>query len=199
MARDAHSRLVGWLKVILPLSALAILSTLFLVARTVDPDAAIPYSDVEIAERLREPRMTAPTLAGVTRDGATITVTAAEARPAEEAGTSASSVRARLETPDGAHTALSAGQAQADASGTLVTLDSGVLLSNSAGYEMKTEALQLRLDTTQATSTGPVEGFGPPGQIEAGGMEITEAPGAPGQYVLVFNGGVRLIYQPRNP
>ena len=38
MARaDRHTRVVGWLKVALPLAALAILSTLFLVARRIDP------------------------------------------------------------------------------------------------------------------------------------------------------------------
>ena len=72
---DSHSRLVGWLKVALPLTALALLSTLFLVARKIDPEAALPYAEVDVAERIREPRMTAPTYAGVTEDGATLTIT----------------------------------------------------------------------------------------------------------------------------
>ena len=46
MARlDLHSRLVTWAKVALPLAALAILSTLFLLADRIDPTAAIPYAD----------------------------------------------------------------------------------------------------------------------------------------------------------
>ena len=105
---DGHSRLVGWLKVALPLLALAILSTLFLVARTIDPEAAIPYAEVDIAERIREPRMTAPAYAGVTKDGATLTLTADEARPEAEGDGSAVKVHAQLATPDGARTALTA-------------------------------------------------------------------------------------------
>ena len=37
-----RSRIVAWLRVLLPLAALAILSTLFLLGRKPDPDDAIP-------------------------------------------------------------------------------------------------------------------------------------------------------------
>ena len=83
MARaDFHSRLVGWLKVVLPLAALAILSTLFLLADRIDPTAAIPYAEVDVKDLVRDPRMTAPAYAGTTADGAGITLSATEARPA---------------------------------------------------------------------------------------------------------------------
>ena len=81
---DRHTRVVGWLKVMLPLTALAILSTLFLVARRIDPEAALPYAEVDVEDLAREPRMTAPTYAGTTEDGASVTLTADEARPAAE-------------------------------------------------------------------------------------------------------------------
>ncbi|MGB4909398.1 MAG: hypothetical protein WBP15_12770, partial [Tabrizicola sp.] len=85
MARvDRHTRLVGWLKVALPLTALAILSTLFLVARRIDPEAALPYAEVDVEDLAREPRMTAPTYAGTTEDGAALTLSADEARPEAE-------------------------------------------------------------------------------------------------------------------
>ena len=98
---DTHSRMVFLLKVILPLAALAILSTLFLISRTIDPSAAIPYATVDVADRIREPRMTAPAYAGVTADGASLTVTADQASPDTGA---ASALRAELKTPDGAST-----------------------------------------------------------------------------------------------
>ncbi len=47
---NTYSRVVAWLKILLPLLALAILSTLFLVARTIDPAQNIPYADVDIDE-----------------------------------------------------------------------------------------------------------------------------------------------------
>ena len=60
-ALDGWSRLVAALKVLLPLAALAILSTLFLVSNRINPEDALPYADVDVEARLREPRITAPT------------------------------------------------------------------------------------------------------------------------------------------
>lgn len=194
---DSHSRLVGWLKVALPLMALAILSTLFLVARKVDPDSALPYAEVDIADRIREPRMTDAAYAGVTRDGSRITVTASEARPGDGTGASAARVAAQLATPDGAHTALTAGALQVRESAGQLLLQQGVLVATSTGYELRTEAMQLALDRTGAESLGPVEGYGPPGRITAGGMQIRPSEAGQGEYLLVFNGRVSLIYDPQ--
>ncbi|MDR0810326.1 MAG: hypothetical protein LBE86_14570 [Gemmobacter sp.] len=195
---DGHSRLVGWLKVALPLAALALLSTLFLVSRSINPGDAIPFSEVDIADRLREPRMTEPAFAGVTEDGATITLTADEMRPGQGRGAAAQTLRARIETPDGGDAALSAGSVTVDEGGRVLVLGEGVLVSTSTGYEFRTEAMSLALDRTGARSAGGIEGFGPPGRLTAGGAEITRA-GEAGDYVLVFNNGVRLIYQPGKP
>lgn len=194
---DSHSRLVGWLKVALPLMALAILSTLFLVARQIDPEGALPYAEVDVADRIREPRMTEAAYAGVTRDGTRITVTAGEARPGDGSGASAAQVAAQLATPDGARTALTAGALQVQEAAGQVLLQQGVLMATSTGYELRTDRMQVALDRTGAESLGPVEGFGPPGRIAAGGMQIRPAEGSPGQYLLVFNGRVTLIYDPQ--
>ncbi|MBL9052753.1 MAG: hypothetical protein JNN02_03385, partial [Tabrizicola sp.] len=45
---DAHTRVVTWLKVLLPLAALAILSTLFLLADQINPDDALPFAEVDV-------------------------------------------------------------------------------------------------------------------------------------------------------
>ena len=102
-AFDGWSRLVSWLKILLPLVALALLSTLFLVSNRINPEDAIPYAEVDVAERLREPRMTAPTYAGTTTDGSSLVVSAAEARPESEgvSGARAQDVVGKLTTPDG--------------------------------------------------------------------------------------------------
>ena len=77
MARaDTHTRVVGWLKVALPLMALAVLSTLFLVADQIDPEDALPYAEVDVEDLAREPRMTMPSYAGITTDGAALSLTA---------------------------------------------------------------------------------------------------------------------------
>jgi lipopolysaccharide export system protein LptC len=79
--RDGRSRTVFWLKVLLPLVALGLLSTLFLVARTTDPDLAIRYADVDVAELSKGEQVTGPAYSGVTRDGTSVTVVATSVRP----------------------------------------------------------------------------------------------------------------------
>ncbi|MBA4323590.1 MAG: LPS export ABC transporter periplasmic protein LptC [Rhodobacter sp.] len=198
MARvDRHTRVVGWLKVALPLAALAILSTLFLVARRIDPDAALPYAEVDVEDLAREPRMTAPTYAGTTEDGSALTLSADEARPAAE-GSAAQAARLRLElaTPDGGRTELVAAEARMDDTTRQVVLSGGVTLTTSTGYRLETAEVAANLDRTGLESRAPVKATGPAGEITAAGMVLSQDNRTPGAYVLVFKGGVRLVYQP---
>lgn len=199
MARggNLHSRVVRWLKVLLPLAALAVLSTLFLVARTVNPEDAIPYAEVDVAERIREPRITAPTWAGMTDDGSALTIQADEARPGEsgtpDAG-KATTVQGRLETPDGATADLTAATARLDGEAGKMVLSGGVRLTTSTGYRVDMAEVATALKQTDMESAGgEVTAVGPLGDLRADHMRLTEGDGG---YVLVFNGGVRLIYQP---
>ncbi|WP_145104955.1 hypothetical protein [Cereibacter sediminicola] len=195
---NLHSRLVAWLKIVLPLAALAVLSTLFLVARTINPDDAIPYAEVDVEGLVREPRITAPTWAGITSDGAALSVEAAEARPGQTAGEEgrAASLHARLETPDGAVASLVAATGSLDGEARLLRLGGGVELETSTGYHLTTEAMTAGLDETDVRSVGALEATGPAGRIDAGSMRLSEDPGAPGSYVLTFGNRVKLVYDP---
>jgi lipopolysaccharide export system protein LptC len=193
-----HSTLVAWLKVLLPLAALGILSTLFLVSRTINPEDAIPFAEVDVADRIREPRVTAPTWAGMTEDGSALTVTAAEARPAGTADTNANatSLRAVLEMPDGGQAELVAATGRLDIAAQRLIVEGGVTVTTSSGYTLRTEALDAALDRTALTAPGALEGDGPGGHLNAGSMELTATGGTPKRYVMVFKNGVRLLYRP---
>lgn len=197
-ARDGWSRLVAALKVVLPLTALAILSMLFLISNRINPDEALPYAEVDVEERLREPRMTAPTYAGTTTDGAALEVTAAEARPAEEGGTGAKAagVQARLTTPDGQRTDLRAETAQMSPGGGEITFTGDVRLDHSSGYRVTSDSMRARLGETDVQSTTPVVAEGPGGRITAQSMHLSQAGAGKTGYLLVFNGAVKLVYQP---
>lgn len=200
MHADFHTRLIGWLKVILPLLALVILSTLFLVARTINPDDALPYADVDVEERLREPRMTAPTYAGLTSDGAALTISADEARPvaADGAGASASALNGLLETPDGGSTQLVAGAGRVDPAARQILLSDGVTVTSSTGWTIVGDRLTADMDTTDIALPDPVTATGPAGVVTADTMRLTQDGTRNGAYLLVFNGTVKLIYQPLN-
>lgn len=198
MARaDTHTRVVAWLKVILPLAALAMLSTLFLLARRIDPEDALPYAEVDVEDLAREPRMTAPTYAGTTSDGAALTLSADEARPATEgAPAKAATLRLDLATPDGAQTMLVAAMATLENATREVLLSGGVTVTTSSGYRLETAEMAAKLDRTGLESRAPVTATGPVGEIRADRMVLRQDNRTPGSYVLVFNGDVRLVYQP---
>ena len=194
---DFHSRMVGWLKVALPLAALAILSTLFLVAERIDPDAAIPYAEVDVEDLARDPRMSAPEYAGTTSDGAGISVSATLARPATDSSPAAAEqISARIDTPDGGRIDIAAAAMELQPDSDLVTLTGGVTVTTSAGYTVVTEGLTARLDRTGVEGPLPVTVTSPMGQIDAQGFSLVQDSDDPAAYLLVFNGGVKLVYQP---
>jgi lipopolysaccharide export system protein LptC len=199
MARaDRHTRLVAWLKVALPLTALSLLATLFLLAERIDPSNAIPYAQVDVEDLARDPRMTAPAYAGTTADGSAITVTARAARPAAEGRQAAAlDVRAVLDLPDGTRTEASAGLAEVDADAGLLTLSEGVLMVASSGWSLDLPAVTLRLDRTGAESDGPVSARGPAGSVSSGGFQLSlSGPSDTPTSVLVFTDRVKLVYRP---
>lgn len=198
-ADNAHSRRVALLKIALPLMGLAVLSTLFLVSTSRVPEDLVPYADVDIADLLREPRLTGPSYAGVTRDGAAVTLSAREAlpgAPGTDLGGLARDLTGQIETPDGVHTSFTAGEARLDTGGGQVLLTGGVRISMSSGYELSFGEGQIGLERTGITAFGGVKASAPLGAISAEVLAIGPAEGSPGRYLMVFKGRVRLLYQP---
>ena len=195
---DGWSRLVAWLKVALPLTALALLSTLFLVSNRINPDDALPYANVDVEDRLKEPRITLPTYAGTTSDGAALEVTADEARAAQEGGqgAKAETVRVHVTMPDGARTDLVAERAQMALDQKEIAFEGAVRLDHSTGYSILSERMTARLDETDIRSPSAVTAEGPGGRITAQSMQLTQSGSGSGDYVLVFNGDVKLVYLP---
>ena len=195
---NLHSRLVGILKVTLPLAALGILSTLFLLSGRINPEDAIPFAKVDVADRLRTPRMTDAGFAGVTADGASLMLTAADAKPEDAAGgAGARIVLGTLETSDGAITELAAAAVNIDSPAHMIELSNGVEMRSSAGLVISSQGLGIATDRTFAQSRGPITATGPLGQLTAQEMQLTAQDGVGNSYVLVFNGDVRLLYQPQ--
>jgi lipopolysaccharide export system protein LptC len=199
VADNSYSRLVAWLKILLPLTALAILSSLFLVSRSVDPENAIPYSDVDVSDRVKEPRLTAPVFTGMTADGAAVTVTAEDMRPRPGSLTegTARNLTVRMEAAGGAVTTLDAATGWVDTASEDVVLGGGVTITTSTGYRLTAPDMAGSLARTELLATGGVTGESPFGPIAADTMQITPDPRAPGNHLVDFNGAVRLIYRPQ--
>lgn len=192
-----HSRLVFWLKVTLPIIALAILSTLFLFARRIDFEGSLPYAEVDIDALANDPRLSAPEYSGVTSDGAAIRVAATTARPGAAEGDplTAEKVVAIYETAPGELISVRADAGTIDADGSLLDLVGGVTVITSDGYDLRSEQMQGALDVTELSAQGNVTGTAPLGRITAETLHIF---GPAGDQQMVFKGGVRLIYTPES-
>ena len=197
---DRHSKLVGIFMVALPLVGLALMATLFLVARRVDPETAIPYAKIDVEDLLRDPRMTAPAYAGTTADGTAITMTAKAARPAaDNQEAAASEIAAEMDFGNGSQVSLSASAGElAKAAGEL-RLTNGVLIKTSSDYQLSAPGIVVNLDRSGLESRG--EGIlaeGPIGKIEAQSFSLHRQNGGAQEAaaLLVFSGGVKLVYLP---
>lgn len=202
---DRRARIVGWLKLVLPMAAIGLLSTLFLVSNRVDPSRALPFARVDVEALAREPRIDMPRYAGMTEDGAALSVTARDVRsdPLGERRLTARDLVALVETPDGQTNEVTADIGEIDREEDALRLAGNVRMTTAAGYVVATEALFARLDRTHMESPGPVTTQIPGGSLDAGAMRLTLDPagGLPatpeaGSYVLVFSDGVRMLYTP---
>ena len=195
---DRYSRLILWLKIALPLVALAILSTLFFVAETLDPEAAIPYAKVDVERILREQGITRPSFGGVTESGVAIALTAESIRPDPDAEQKlkAADLAASLDLPDGSHIDVTSPEGIVDGVNQEAILQGGARLESSTGYVVQTDRIIASVRDGRIASDSKVTATGPAGEIHAGRMELTQQAGSDAGYLLVFSDGVRLIFRP---
>ncbi len=194
---NSYSRMIAWLKVLLPLIALGLLSTMFLISRTIDPTKSLTYARVDLDAVMREQKISRPSFSSVTRDGAAITFSADSARPENDANRySVKHMNATIETPDGATIDITAADALIDGSENKIDLTGGVKLVTSTNYTIHTPGLAAAMDATHIQSKGRITAEGPLGNLSAGQATITQTPPNSGTYLLVFQDGVKLIYDP---
>ncbi len=196
---NSYSRFIAWAKILLPLFALGVLSTLFLFSHQIDPSKAIPFAKVDVKELAREQRVGAPVYAGVTRDGTAISLKARAALPTPDSPgrMTADQVQATFDMPGGNHINILAGKGTLSGDLGTVRLQGGVEISTSTGYRLRTGALTAGLDRTFLRSDGRVTGDGPLGRLNAGRMELRQGATDKSAYVLVFKDGIKLVYDPK--
>lgn len=195
---DRYSRLVLWLKVALPLAALAILSTLFFVAETLDPDAAIPYAKVDVERILREQGVTKPTFGGVTADGVAISLSAQSVRPGDQDRNRliGQQLAASLDLTDGGQITIESPEGIVDVTTEEAILQGGARLQSSTGYLVETARITASIAHASILADSTITAMGPAGQITAGRMELVRIDKLQPSYHLVFTQGVRLNYRP---
>ncbi|MHC0052107.1 LPS export ABC transporter periplasmic protein LptC [Actibacterium sp. D379-3] len=199
---NAYSRFIALAKIILPLAALVLLSTLFMFSRQSDPNRSLPYSRVAVEQLAREQRINAPNYASVTDDGTAILIAAESARPdpANPDRADATTLNAKLDFADGTHTDIVSATGMIDTGAAQAVLEGAVEITTSGGYVITAERLTTALDRTDILAEGGVTATSPMGDVTAGQMQIEQpasgTDNAKGGHVLVFKQGVKLIYEP---
>lgn len=194
---NTHSLFVARAKVLLPLVSLALLATIFLFARDKGGDSTIPYARVDIESLAREQRLDGPTFATVTKDGASLQISAGKVRPdpSNRDVVNSTVIVAILEMPDAGSVTVQAQNGVIDGPSRTAELSGGVEVETSTGYSLLTDRIASMLDFSRIESPGDVVGTAPSGEISAGSMVLTRNSDNEG-YVLVFKDRVKLIYQP---
>ena len=181
-------------RILLPILALGLLSTMFLVSRGPDPRRAPPPPGAvgDVADE----GMTALRYAGVTAEGAAVVISAARLRagPGRDGG-QAERISARIDLPDGRRLSLEAGQGRIDTAGRRAELSGGVLLRG-AGVRLQAPWLRVGLGDLRIEAGGGVRGSLPGGRITAGAAALRPDPDEPAHHIVSFTGGVRLLYDP---
>ena len=197
-ADNRYSRLVQLGRVVLPLAALGLFSTLFLFARDIDPTRAVSLAEVDVEQLAREARVGRPVYAGVTADGTAVLLRAERARPeaGDPARMTAEAVEGTFESPSGTVARVAAAGALFDSPAQRAELDREVRVQTADGWQLRSDRLEIDLPAGLLVSPGPVVADGPLGRLQAGAMRIDRS-GRAGRETVDFAGGVRLLYDPR--
>ncbi len=196
MTGDPYSRLVSFLKIALPLVALAILSTVFLVSSRIEPGESIPFAEGEVAERIRSQQVTGSVFSGVTTGGDRISFSAREIVTAADRTNVAHHPVAQLDFASGGSVRLEAERGDVDLNRDIVTMTRDVVIESKTGYTLRSDSLTSHLSYLDIVAPGEVTGNGPAGTLRAGGMRISEQKDG-GNVQLLFTDGVKLVYDPK--
>lgn len=198
MARydNGYSRVVAVVKVILPLVALGILSTLFLLSRPTPTGEPLPYTDVQVRDMAAEQRLNAPVYSGLSQGGATMMITADTAVPDKELEgvVHGEDLVAKVVQPSGYAFDIVSAEGTLNDRTRQANLRGGVRVVTSDGHVITMPEALMRSDLTYLASDGPVFIEGPLGTLEAAAMTLRGDPSRGSDGVALFHGGVKVIY-----
>jgi len=192
-----YSRVVAWMKVLLPLGAVALIAAIFVTARD-KGDLTKIFTAEELATLGAGLRLDSPRFAGVTERGEPFAIRADWALPdsAMPRFIDLERPEGEIELNDGRTIAARAATGQMHRAEKILVLEGGVVLDTSDGYHVETEMVELDLDAKTAIAPGPVIGTGPRGQIHAGSFRAVAGEDSIVAGKIWFENRVRLVFIP---
>ena len=192
-----YSAVVRWMKVVLPIGALVLIGLIFVQGddrgAVIDMQSAADAAILGAGLTLENPRF-----AGTTEDGQPFIVTAKSALP-----DGAVPNRIELDQPsgevrlgDGMILTVTATSGEMFRKDELLHLNGDVTLVTSNGYRAETETVELDIAAKSAVVPHRVHAVGPRGGISADRMEVSQATGAKRLLNALFEGNVKVVFQP---
>ena len=195
MRKGVYSRSIFFLKIVMPLTALGLLATVFLFTteRTIPGGLTFSQADLETLEQGMQ--ITKPRFSGSSEGGDVYNFTADIVFPdaprpeiIEAVGLSGQIVYLQGTTMQ-----LSAGKAEFVLSEKTMSFTEGISIVFSDGFRVTAENLLADLSKSNMTTAGPVKANSPMGVIESGNMRIeTDLENDEESRMIWFEDGVRL-------
>ncbi len=198
---DRYTRFIKVLKYVLPVVALGLFVSIFTFSKKDAIRDGLIFTTAEMADLATGQKITKPHFAGVTSNGEAFTLSAKQALPdaPKPSRILLEFPSAQFNTSKGLAITSKATTGVLDIKGKSATLTGDVSLVISNGYTARSEEISIDFQTGNARSLGRIIAEGPTGSIEAGGLEarqnLDSVPEG-GQAVLLFTGGVKLVYIP---
>jgi lipopolysaccharide export system protein LptC len=196
-----HSRVVAVLKVGLPLVAVGLLASLFVVQNDDRLGGNVVFSPGDVEALGSGLRIDNPTFTGTTRGEDRFRFTAALVEP-----DAAPPQRARITTlagtlwlHNGPEVTVSAERGDLDIPTQRLDLSGQVVITTSNGYRMVTDKATVDLRAGAFVAGDEVVTTGPLGEITSGSLHVAPAAESGEARRFSFSDGVRLVYDPPDP
>ena len=197
-ATDPYSRLVTILKILLPLIAIGLLSSLFLVQNDGGAGGEIVFGSGDLEELGTGLRISNPVFSGSSRYADRFSFQAdlvvPDAVPPQRADIS--ELAGEVIFADRGRIEIISRSGALDVPLQTLDLEGSVRIDTSDGYRMETEALRIELGGGSLSTSVPVKITGEIGQIEAGNLSVTSTGRRNETRRFVFGNGVRVLYAP---
>lgn len=191
--------MVTTLKIGLPMVALGLLVSMFLMSKKIPELTEIPFSQRELIERSKGQQMSTPYYLGVTGSGDRISIAANSLKPDDTNSSNAfaDQISYKILTKDGVtiHLFSDSGFLYDDTE--MVVMEGSVSVISTDGYQLNASKIDAKLDQTWVFAQGPIQGSVPSGRLEAGSLEIVRSTETEA-LSFHFKGGVKMIYVPKN-
>lgn len=190
-----YTRMVGWLRVLLPSTAFTLIGVVALWPHLTGGYGSMIMPLVANGEVVSgdSMRMHRPRYVGRTSSAEPYTVTAETATidPDDPDRVHLDQLDADIATADRRDIRVVALSGLYHRTSEKLDMDGGIELRTSDGYRFETESARVELNQARVVGEEPIAGTGPPGDLEADRFEIRE-----GGAVLHFEGRVKVTIEP---